>query len=161
MDGDVEIGPVAWGDREWAREMLTAHWGSADKVSKSRAHDASRLPGLIAKRGDEPVGLLTYHLLKGQCEVVTLNALLPGHGIGTRLLDACVEKARHEDCTRMWLVVTNDDVLALRFYQRRGWDLVALHRDAVTSARKIWPHIPEHGTDGIPIRHEIELERPV
>jgi len=28
---------------------------------------------------------------------------------------------------RLWLAVTNDNTPALRFYQRRGWDVVALH----------------------------------
>lgn len=53
---------------------------------------------------------------------------------------------------------TNDNTIALRFYQRRGFDLVALHRDAVTRARaELKPSIPLE-IDGIPLRHELELE---
>ena len=46
---------------------------------------------------------------------------------------------------------------ALRFYQRHGFDLIALNRDAVATARKLKPTIPEC-VDGIALRHELVLE---
>jgi hypothetical protein len=46
----------------------------------------------------------------------------------------------------------------LRFYQKRGLVLTALHRDAIGRSRQIKPEIPPTGNDGIPIRDEIELE---
>jgi hypothetical protein len=62
----------------------------------------------------------------------------------------------------VWLITTNDNTKALRFYQRLGFDLVRLDRDAVTEARRrLKPTIATHA-DGIPIRHELEMEwRPV
>jgi hypothetical protein len=45
-------------------------------------------------------------------------------------------------CDRLRLVTTNDNIRALRFYQRRGWRMAALHLDAVDAARKIKPEIP-------------------
>jgi hypothetical protein len=60
---------------------------------------------------------------------------------------------------RAWLVTTNDNMRALRFYQRLGWELVAVHRGAVDRAREtLKPEIPRVGNDGIPLRDEIELE---
>ncbi len=47
---------------------------------------------------------------------------------------------------------------ALRFYQKRGFVLVAIHRDALDISRKLKPEIPLIGNDGIPLRDEIELE---
>jgi hypothetical protein len=61
-------------------------------------------------------------------------------------------------CTRLWLITTNDNLHALRFYQKRGFMLVAVHRNAVEQSRKLKPEIPLYGKDGIPIRDEIELE---
>jgi hypothetical protein len=55
-------------------------------------------------------------------------------------------------------VTTNDNLGALRFYQRRGLRLVALHVGAVAESRRLKPSIPEVGHDGIPIRDELELE---
>ncbi|NWG75746.1 MAG: GNAT family N-acetyltransferase [Rubrivivax sp.] len=67
-------------------------------------------------------------------------------------------RARQVRCTRVWLLTTNDNVNALRFYQKRGFVLAALHREAVAHARQIKPEIPLSGEYGIPIRDELELE---
>ncbi|WP_208896861.1 GNAT family N-acetyltransferase [Streptomyces incarnatus] len=69
-----------------------------------------------------------------------------------------VRAARGVGSGRLWLVTTNDNVRDLRFYQRYGFDLVAVHRDAVARSRALKPTIPRLGMDGIPIRHELELE---
>jgi hypothetical protein len=47
---------------------------------------------------------------------------------------------------------------ALRFYQKRGFVLVALHRNALELSRKLKPEISLIGNAGIPLRDEIELE---
>jgi hypothetical protein len=59
-------------------------------------------------------------------------------------------------------VTTNDNVDALRFYQRRGFRLRAVRPGAVDDARRtLKPEIPAVGEQGIPIRDEIELERAI
>jgi ribosomal protein S18 acetylase RimI-like enzyme len=103
------------------------------------------------------VGLLTYAVRGEACEIVTLNSWAEGLGVGTALLAAARETARAAGCRRLWLVTTNDNLPALRFYQRRGFRLVAVHAGAVDEARKIKPQIPVIGLDGIPLRDELEL----
>jgi hypothetical protein len=112
------------------------------------------LPGFVARVDGSPAGLVTYDVTGDECEVVTIN----GPSVGAVLLSTVVERARELGCRRLWLVTTNDNTRALRFYQRQGWDLVTVHRDAVTAARRIKPSIPLVGADAIPIRHELELE---
>jgi RimJ/RimL family protein N-acetyltransferase len=90
--------------------------------------------------------------------MVTLNR---GSGAGTLLLDAVVEYGRERQWRRLWLITTNDNVDAIRFYQRAGWDWVAFHRDAVTQNRALKPELPEIGAHGLPLRHEIEFEAPL
>ena len=141
-------------DRDWAAALLTEAFGAPVVVSRGVLRDPLVLPGFVARRGGAPVGLVTYDVVGDECEVVSIN----GPGVGSLLLDAAVEQARRAGCRRIWLVTTNDNVRALRFYQRHGWDLVALHRDAVTRARLLKPSISQYGLDGIPIRHELELE---
>jgi ribosomal protein S18 acetylase RimI-like enzyme len=68
------------------------------------------------------------------------------------------EVATAAGCRRLWLITTNDNLDALRFYQRRGFELVAVHRDFREVARRLKPSIPLEGNFGIPIRDEIELE---
>ena len=96
-----------------------------------------------------------------ETEVVTVDALQSGRGVGSLLLDAAATLARRAGWRRLWLVTTNDNTAALRFYQRTGWDLVAFHRNALARSRALKPSIPQMGLDSIPIRHELELELPL
>jgi N-acetylglutamate synthase-like GNAT family acetyltransferase len=74
------------------------------------------------------------------------------------LINAVLGEARKQNCGRVFLITTNDNMQALRFYQKRGFELVAVHRGAVNESRKIKPSISLIGNDGIPLRDEIELE---
>ena len=151
--------PVTPADRGWLRPALERTWGSVRIVSRERlTEDASRLPGLVAERDDQPVGVCLLHAEGDEMELVVLDAFAPGGGIGTTLLAAAEAEARRRRARRLWLVTTNDNLDALRFYQRRGWRWVALHVDAVTRGRRLKPEIPVVGAHGIEIRHELEFE---
>lgn len=120
--------------------------------------DVSSLAGFLAERAGMKVGYALVRIDHDELEVVALEALTRREGVGTTLLAAAAVEARKAGCTRAWLITTNDNLDAVRFYQRRGWDLVALHRDAVTAGRKLKPEIPKVGDYGLPIRHELEFE---
>lgn len=147
-------------DRDWLAGVVTAAWG-LPVVSLSGAHDVTRLPGLVAQEepGSRRAGVLTYRVEGGSLEVVTLNSLAEGRGIGTALLAGARQRARRAG-QRLWLTTGNDNVQAIGFYQRRGMDLVALHRDFADQVRKIkqWPAGAPGGR--ITFRHAIELEYP-
>jgi GNAT superfamily N-acetyltransferase len=150
--------PAGVGDRPWIERHLTQAWGSVTVVSRGVAHDAARLPALVAERGDEIVGLATYRLDDGDCELVSLDALRRGEGVGSALLARVGEEAARRGHRRLWLITTNDNLDAIRFYQRRGMRLVAVHRGAVDEARRVKPSIPLIGEHGIPIHDELEFE---
>ncbi len=145
-------------DKVWVSRVLVQYWGSTTQVTRGHKFQADELPGVVAVRDGAEVGLLTYNIEGDECEIITHNSMAGHGGIGSCLLDAVRNKARELGCKRLWLITTNDNTPALRFYQRRGFDLVALYRGAVTEARKTKPEIPNVGFDGIPIRHEFELE---
>jgi len=153
----VAIHPHTPTDRPWLIAKLD-HWGGTTMVSRGKVHDLLCLPGFVAVDGEERVGLALYRVADGECELVSLDSLCEGQGIGTALLAAGTSAARNAGCRRLWLITTNDNTHALRFYQRRGLRLVAIHRDAVTAARRLKPSIPLLGNDNIPIRDEIEIE---
>ena len=139
--------------------MLADRWGATLVACLSGLHDAASLDGLVAELDGERAGLATYRIADESCEVVTLDSLTPGQGVGTALLRAVADIARSRGCRRVWLTTTNDNLPALRFDQRRGWDLVRLHHDAVHQWRRtVKPQIPEHGLDGILLAHALELE---
>ena len=102
--------------------------------------------------------MITYRAEGNACEIVTLNSLVEGRGIGTALVQAVREVAVNAGCKRLWLITTNDNLTALRFWQKRGFWLVRVHRNAIADSRRLKPEIPLTGEHGIPIRDEIELE---
>ena len=159
---DILIREVRAGDRPAVAAFLRARWGSEMVVSRGTLHNASGLPGFIAfpELGDI-LGLATYHIDGTACELVTLDSLVKVVGIGTALLDAVRSVAAGAGCTRLWLITTNDNWPAFRFYQRRNFQLVALHRAAIETSRRLKPEIPAIGFDRIPIRDEIEMELPL
>jgi GNAT superfamily N-acetyltransferase len=145
-------------DRPWITGFLRQAWAGPAVVTRGKIHRADELPGFLAARDGAPVGLATYRIEANQCEIITFNSMEENAGVGTALLAAVADAARRAGCRRLWLVTTNDNTAALRFYQRRGLHLVAVHRDALDASRKLKPGIPLTGNDGIPLRDEIELE---
>jgi GNAT superfamily N-acetyltransferase len=155
MLGEVRIRPVVPGDRPWIRRVVLEQWG-LPVVSVSGAHDPSGYPSFVAEEGGERVGVVTYLLGDGECEVVTLNSLREGRGVGSALLEA-VSGVAAENQARLWLITTNENIRAIRFYQRRGMEMVALHRDFVDTVRQAKPDVDTGGSEGIRFRHAIEF----
>ena len=149
-------------DREWIVPFTEEHWGASFVVAHGVIYQPENLPGFVASdEAGRPVGLVTYQIAQRACEVVTLNSRQEKQGVGTALLDAVRGVAVLARCFRIWLTTTNDNLRALSFYQKRGYRLVAVHRDALLRSRELKPAIPLISSDGIPLRDEIELELPV
>lgn len=146
-------------DRPFVDALMRDRWGGEAVVSRGRVSRPSELQGFIAEAAGRPIGLVTYEIRGDQCEVVTLDSLEEKKGIGTALMAAVEREARAAGCRRLWLITTNDNTRALRFYQKLGFVLAALHRGAIAESRKLKPSIALTGEDGIPIRDEIELEK--
>jgi ribosomal protein S18 acetylase RimI-like enzyme len=117
----IEIIELDESYRAWALELLAAEWAGPVVVTRGRLHDTSRLPGLAAIYKGQPAGLATYLVEGDSCELVTLNSLKPGAGIGSALLAEVKKIAVAAGCARLWLITTNDNTAALRFYQREGF----------------------------------------
>ncbi len=156
--GTLTIRPVEVADRNWIAQFLDEHWGSTRIVSRGQVYLAHLLPGFIAEEDGEKVGLATYRIADDACELMTIDSTREGEGIGTALLEAVKVAAQEAGCQRLWLITTNDNFPALRFYQKRGFRMVAVYPDALDASRKVKPEIPLYGHDGVPLRDEIELE---
>jgi ribosomal protein S18 acetylase RimI-like enzyme len=158
QDRGVLVRPLAEAERAWLAERLVQGWGSVHIARLGELRDASALPALVAERDGQAVGLLTYEVVGDQLEVMSVESWDQGAGVGSALLAAAVEVATRAGCRRVWLITTNDNLRALRFYQRRGMRLSALHPGAVAVARSLKPSIPLVGYDGIEVTDELELE---
>ena len=142
-------------DRD-AVERFLSERQSARVARLGELVDPLEHPALIAERDDGSLaGVLTYVVDGDSCEILTLHVAEQWTGVGTALIAAVERKAR-----RLWLLTTNDNVDALRFYQRRGFRLAELHPGGVDESRaRLKPEIPETGEYGIPIRDELILEK--
>jgi ribosomal protein S18 acetylase RimI-like enzyme len=155
------IDPVREADRLWLAEAVTSTWGSDRVLSRARLVDrVSTLPGFAARDRDSVLGFVLLRVENEELEVVALRSFREGVGVGTALLEAARSETARLGCRRTWLVTTNDNLRAIGFYQRRGWEWVAFHRDSVTRFRSLKPEISRLGADGIPIRHELEFQAP-
>jgi ribosomal protein S18 acetylase RimI-like enzyme len=146
-------------DRGWIEQLTREYWGDERVVVHGDVFRPADLPGLIAQDQDQkPVGLLTYQPRGLTWELVTLNSLEEGRGLGSALLEAFIVVAQKADCRVIRLTTTNDNQKALDFYQKRGFRITTKRPGAVEKARSIKPSIPEYSQDGIPIRDELDLE---
>jgi GNAT superfamily N-acetyltransferase len=156
---EIRIRPLRDDERAWAADTIRERWGGDVMIGGGRSWRPAELPALVAEVDGERAGLATYMLDGDDCEVGSLDALSVGGGIGGALIEAVVEAARAEGCRRVHLITTNDNLPALRLYQRHGFVLAELRRDQLAVSRRLKPEISEIGHAGIPLRDELVLER--
>ena len=127
-------------------------------VISSGIYDCSALDGFaVLNEEDKIIGLITYIIKNTECEIISLDSTAEGKGIGTSLVQKVENLAKKKNCRIVKLITTNDNLLALKFYLKRGFILSQIILNAVEEARKVKPEIPLIGNDGIPIRDEIVL----
>jgi len=140
------------------RQFWKENWGDEFVVAHGVIYYPDHLSGFVAVSGTEWLGAVTYTFYEYDCEIVSIDSLYERQGIGTALIEAVIKEVRAKKCRRVFLITTNDNLNALDFYQKRGFELVKIYRGAVNESRKLKPSIPMIGNDGIPLRDEIELE---
>ena len=138
------------------REFWIQHWGADFMIVHGDTICHNEVEGFIF--GDWK-SLVTFQVRGEECEVTSLDSLEEGQGIGTALMNAVLQEAKKRGCRRLFLTTTNDNLNALKFYQKIGFALCGLRRGAINETRKIKPSIPQIGMNGIPLRDELELER--
>ncbi len=156
MTPDIHFRPKRDADIPWISRVASSLWGSTQIISKDHVYDILSLPNFIEVRGDKPVGFVMYAKVDTAYEIVALYSEFERQGIGTSLLDQVKNKAKLDGRTSVWLLTTNDNMAALRFYQKRGFVITGIRINVMKEQRKRKP-VPQLGNDGIPIRDEIEL----
>ncbi|MEM7022355.1 MAG: GNAT family N-acetyltransferase [Pseudomonadota bacterium] len=150
-------------DRAWLAsesELL----GGPMMVSRGRLYDLRAHPAVIVWHEKRRCGLAVYHLTEGELEVLAIRALTKYRGAGSTLLAEMERIARNCECASICLCTTNDNLDALRFYQRRGFTVRAYSVDGFREVLRIKGRNAEQshaGQHGIPIRDVIELSKPL
>ena len=150
--------PINPGNRQAVNSYLIQRWYTHQMVVRGRVYNMCTLPGIVAWQGGHIAGVVTYTAHRGVVYVISLNATVPGQGVGTALLNQLVLLGQTAGNRVIQLITTNDNLAALRFYQRRGFCLVRVYPGAISASRAIKPQIPLVGEYGIPLRDEILLQ---
>lgn len=153
----MNIDEINESNRKRAKDFFVQHWGSPIMVIASGTYNCSELEGYMATdESGQTIGLITYMNRERRFEILSLDSMVEQRGVGTALMVAVETLAKQKGAKAIHLVTTNDNLHALGFYQKRGYVLYKLHKDAVKKARLIKPEIPFVSKNQIPIRDEIE-----
>jgi len=158
MTQDITYRTKETSDDAWITEVATTLWGSVDIISKEHVYTLTQIPTIVALTHGAPVGWISYVKHHDAVEIVALYTSIHNQGIGTALITQVCEEAQKQGCHTIWVLTTNDNTHALRFYQKRGFVLSAIRFNKLAKQRKKKP-IPLLGNDNIPIRDEIELQK--
>lgn len=140
--------------------FLEERWFTTTMALRGELVDMTQAQGFALFDGGEMRGLVTYREYADDAlEILSLDSCVQKQGIGAMLLETMADQARAHDKKRLLLVVTNDNMNALRFLQKRGFDITSMRRGSMGAARMLKPEIPLIGYNGIPIHSEIELEK--
>jgi ribosomal protein S18 acetylase RimI-like enzyme len=157
----MDVRPLVLADERLADALLEDALGGRRQARLDEVVDVLALPGFGAWDAARLVGLATYAIEADRAELAALAVADDhrGRGIGAALVDRVVDAVRAAGAASIWLVTTNDNLDALRLYQRHGFRLVELRAGAVDRARARKPSIPPRGRFGIPLRDELVLAR--
>jgi N-acetylglutamate synthase-like GNAT family acetyltransferase len=131
-------------------------WGSDIIVTRGKCYRAEDLNGILVYDYGKIIGLGLYRI-KRDCEIVLLETFVQNKGIGTQIIEKIKVIAKERSCKRIWLITTNANINALGFYQKRGFHISNIYKNAMEKSRRIKPEIPKM-ENGIEIRDEIKFE---
>lgn len=159
METKFNIERITNDTRELVNQFFIDNWYSTDMSIRGEIIDGTKLDGFLLQENNIIIGLITYTFFGNICEIVSFDSKRENVGIGSALLKELEKVAKNNNCSKMRLITTNDNMRALQFYQKRGYCLTKLYPNAMDEVRKVKPEIPLLGDNDIPLRDEIELEK--
>lgn len=153
------IEPITPRTRTLVTAFIAEAWNGTTMLIRGEVIDMTQVDGFVWLEPDGAAirGLITYIFRGDACEIASLNSQCENRGVGTALVELVKAQARARGCTRLQLLTSNDNVNAIKFYQKRGFELAGVNLGAIDRARALKPEIPLIGQNGIPLRHEIEF----
>lgn len=145
-------------NRNLINTFIKQHWYTTTMIIRGREIDMTKTEGFYFGEVENIIGLITYIVYDNILEITSLDSLQENQGIGSKLVETVIHEAKERKCQKIVLITTNDNINAIKFYQKRGFDMVHLFHNALDISRKLKPEIPLIGENSIPLRHEIEFE---
>ncbi|ELY4572411.1 GNAT family N-acetyltransferase, partial [Cronobacter sakazakii] len=139
------------------RSIILEHCGGDSMVVHGEEYILYSLPISVCSRDGEVVGFCIFKEYERYIEIVALNALKLRKGIGCMLINEVRRYAESQGKFQIRLTTTNENLAAIAFYEKMGFTLYAVDKDAVTRARLLKPSIPLVSERGIPIKDELHF----
>lgn len=155
----MSIKEITVENREKIVSFLKEHWGSTEMVISTGIYQFDTLDGFIFEENNQIIGLVTYVIKNNEIEIISLDSLQEGKGIGSSLMKKVEYIAKQTKLQVVSLVTTNDNLNALKFYQKRNYRITSIIPNGVNKARNLKPSIPLIGHDGIPLNDELILKK--
>ena len=159
----IELPPVlvreaADNERAAALDLFRRDFGRSGIVAFGELMDLDAAPTIVAEMNGEVGGALAYRLVDAGLHIFALatEPMWQRSGVGGYLVAEAELMARRLGIPRIIVSMTNDNLPALYFYQRRGYHVAewvpngAAHHARTSGLR---------GFGGIPIRDEVRLEK--
>ena len=146
-------------DRGEIKRLVQLFWGEQEQLTFGTTFKVSELPAYVAKKEDKIVGFVSFAELHDDLIVVALGIIpeYQGVGVGRRLVASAEKEARRLKKKRMLVSTSNDDLPALAFYQRLGFQIYEVKPNAVAEKHgKVLK-----GIGNLPIRDELRLQKKV
>ncbi len=145
-------------NREQVNNFIIEQWLTTEMIICGKIIDMTKVDGIAVYNNLKIIGLITYIIKNFECEITSIDSLIECQGIGTELINKVIQIAKQQNCKRVKLITTNDNINAIKFYQKHGFDMINLYYNALDISRKLKPEIPLIGQFGILLKHEIEFE---
>jgi GNAT superfamily N-acetyltransferase len=148
------------GDRQSALDLFGREFGGRPLVADGQPVAMDQLSVLVAETEGGVIGALAWRAVERGLHVVAMatDPMWQRSGVGGQLLAEIEQLARQMSRTRVIVTMTNDNIPALYFYQRRGYQLSAVLPGAVGAHT---PNPSAVGFAGIPVRDELQLTKDI
>jgi ribosomal protein S18 acetylase RimI-like enzyme len=111
----------------WQNMVKGIHVGTSDapeEIQKKLGRDPDLF--LVAEAGEDFIGTVLggFDGRRGIIYHLAVRSDYQGQGVGSRLMEEVESRLRSKGCIRCYLMVTPDNLEAVRYYEKRGWQLM-------------------------------------
>ncbi|MGQ6221264.1 GNAT family N-acetyltransferase [Serratia sp. IR-2025] len=139
------------------KSLILEHCGGDSMVVHGEEFILSSLPVFVCSEGNKICGFCVFKEDKESIEIIAINALISRKVIGLTLIDEVKRYAVAHGKMEIKLTTTNENLGAIVFYKKMGFNLYSVDVDAVTKARMIKPSIPLFSEEGVLIKDELHF----
>jgi ribosomal protein S18 acetylase RimI-like enzyme len=145
-------------EQDAALELFRRDFGRTSIASFGEVIPLSETSTIVAEMQGDVSGALAWRPRENALQIVALatEPMWQRSGVGGHLVAEAEVVARRTGATRVVLATTNDNLPALYFYQRRGYRITDVVRDAWRDHAELTIGV---GFASIPVLDELRLEK--